>query len=375
MKPTRNRVYCNDCRRVKMLFPSKEKADNFIAFNAHEIMSEGYKAPERSYYCSSCGGWHVTKNPNNEYFQEQDLLKKRVPEIKSQIKELVRRFHTEYNKKEVLEWKRRMDRLKELYDELNETSVGLVPEKSKAENCINQYEQSIERALKKLVVKQTTINDVNAKQKAVIITSEMTAMFKQLKEACRALKIDKCIELANLLNAELVRIVPEEDDNAELKEKLDGLSDFLLPQRIDIITKIFLQTESLLDSCKLMTKDEVGRKILELRELLSIAESLGVAHKHLKGVTNYIVRIEKNLPDGCGGVILKETKEDQAAISEAKNKVIEAIDLVQSGKIRQAVQILDVAEALLIGYEDTTEGQQIVEAITILNKQIKQSKR
>ena len=86
MKPTRNRVYCNDCRRVKMLFPSKEKADNFIAFNAHEIMSEGYKAPERSYYCSSCGGWHVTKNPNNEYFQEQDLLKKRVPEIKSQIK-------------------------------------------------------------------------------------------------------------------------------------------------------------------------------------------------------------------------------------------------------------------------------------------------
>ena len=118
MKPTKNRVYCNDCRRVKMLFPSQEKADNFIAFNAHEIMSEGYRAPERSYYCSSCGGWHVTKNPNNEYFQEQDLLKKRVPEIKSQIKELVRRFHTEYNKKEVLEWKRRMDRLKELYDEI-----------------------------------------------------------------------------------------------------------------------------------------------------------------------------------------------------------------------------------------------------------------
>lgn len=243
MKPTRNRVYCSDCGRVKMLFPSQEKADNFIAFNAHEIMSEGYKAPERSYYCSSCGGWHVTKNPNNEYFQEQDLLKKRVPEIKSQIKELVRRFHTEYNKKEVLVWKRRMDRLKELYDELNETSVGLVPEKSKAENCINQYEQSIERALKKLVVKQAAVNEVNAKQKAVI-TSEMTAMFKQLKEACRALKIEKCIELANVLNTELVRTLPEENDNAELKEKLDALSDFLLPQRIDIIKKYFYKQKA-----------------------------------------------------------------------------------------------------------------------------------
>ena len=69
-----------------------------------------------------------------------------------------------------------------------------------------------------------------------------------------------------------------------------------------------------------MTRDEVGRKILELRELLSIAENLGVAHIHLKGVTNYIVKVEKNLPDGSGGVILKETKEDQAAIINETKK-------------------------------------------------------
>ncbi|MBP3679192.1 MAG: hypothetical protein J6I70_02610 [Bacteroidaceae bacterium] len=369
MKPTKNRVYCSDCGRIKMLFPSQEKADNFIAFNAHEIISEGYKAPERSYYCSSCGGWHVTKNPNNEYFQEQDLIKNRVPEIKRQIREIVRLFHTGYNKKEVHEWKKKMERLKELCDELDEKSVGLVPEKSMAAKCINQYEQSIERNLKKLIEKQQVVNEVNAGQKAVI-TSEMTAMFKQLKEACRTLKIEKCIELANILNTELVRAVPEENNHSEIKERLDALSDFLLPQRIDIIKKIFLQTESLLDSCKLMTRDEVSRKILELRELLSIAENSGVAHIHLKGVTNYIVKIEKNLPDGSGGVILKETKEDQAAISESRNKVIEAIDLIKKGEIEQAEQALDVAEALLIGYEDTKDGQQILDALTILNNQI-----
>lgn len=123
-----------------------------------------------------------------------------------------------------------------------------------------------------------------------------------------------------------------------------------------------------------MTRDEVGRKILELRELLSIAENLGVAHIHLKGVTNYIVKVEKNLPDGSGGVILKETKEDQAAISEARNKVIEAIDLIKKGEIEQAEQDLDVAEALIIGYEDTKDGQQILDALTILNNQIEQIK-
>lgn len=345
-----------------MLFPTQEKANKFIDFNAYEIISTGSKAPERSYFCSSCGGWHVTKNPNVEYFLEQDLIRHRIPELKIQIKELVRQFNTEYNKEEVFEWKKKMDCLKELYDELNAFEVGLVPEKTMASNCISQYENSVELTLKKVI----------AKQNAEIITPDMRAMFKRLKEACRALKIDRCIELANILKAELVRTVSDENVNSEVKEKLDALSDFLLPQRIDIIKNIFLQTESLLDSCKLMTRDEVGRKILELRELLSMAEKLGVTDKHLKGVTNYIVKIEKNLPEGSGGVILKETKADQTAICEARNRVIEAIDLIKTAKIEQAEQTLDVAEALIIGLEDTKEGVQIVEAISIVKKQIEQ---
>lgn len=362
MKPTKNRVYCSDCGRVKMLFPSQEKADNFIAFNAHDIISEGGKAPERSYFCSSCGGWHVTKNPNNEYFQEQDLLKNRIPEIKAQIKELIHQFHTGYNKKEVFEWKKRMERLKELYDELNETSVGLVPEKSKVENCINQYEQSIERAFRKAI----------ERQKAEVVTPEMTAMFKRLKESCLSLKADICIDLANLLKEELVRAQLSGNDNSVINEKLDALNDFLLPQRVEIIKKLFQQTENLLDSCKFMTKDEVNRSLLELRELLLIAEKTGVTNKHLKGVNNYIKIIERNLPDGSGGVILKETKADQTAIYEARNKVIEAIDLIKEGKIEQAELALDVAEALIIGFEDSKDGLQIVEAIGIVKKQMEQ---
>ncbi|MCQ2258344.1 MAG: hypothetical protein MJZ41_10200 [Bacteroidaceae bacterium] len=47
-----------------MLFESKGKADNFIKFNAGEILKENDKAPVRSYYCTLCIGWHVTSNPS-----------------------------------------------------------------------------------------------------------------------------------------------------------------------------------------------------------------------------------------------------------------------------------------------------------------------
>lgn len=60
MKPRRNQVFCIGCKHQKMLFESKSKADNFIKFNSEEIETQTGKAPTRSYYCSFCGGWHVT---------------------------------------------------------------------------------------------------------------------------------------------------------------------------------------------------------------------------------------------------------------------------------------------------------------------------
>lgn len=64
MKPTKNQVFCLGCQKYKMLFESKSKANNFIKFNAGEILEENKKAPVRSYYCTLCIGWHVTSNPS-----------------------------------------------------------------------------------------------------------------------------------------------------------------------------------------------------------------------------------------------------------------------------------------------------------------------
>lgn len=71
MKPKKNRIYCRELGRIKMLFLSEKKAMNFIRFNADEIIEETGKAPVRCYYCNSCAGWHVTSNPNQEYYMEK----------------------------------------------------------------------------------------------------------------------------------------------------------------------------------------------------------------------------------------------------------------------------------------------------------------
>ena len=76
MKPTKNRVFCKDSGRTKMLFDTEKKADIFIKFNSEEIMTESAYSPIRSYYCIFCNGWHVTsktKPKNNKSYSETVL--------------------------------------------------------------------------------------------------------------------------------------------------------------------------------------------------------------------------------------------------------------------------------------------------------------
>lgn len=59
VKPKHQR-YCYDCRRNKLLFSTKEKAERYILYNSAAIKEESGYAPVRAYYCVACGGWHVT---------------------------------------------------------------------------------------------------------------------------------------------------------------------------------------------------------------------------------------------------------------------------------------------------------------------------
>jgi hypothetical protein len=106
MKPTKNRVFCKDCERTKMLFETEKKAENFIKFNYEEIEATSGYRPQRSYYCLFCDGWHTTsmkeqiglskKEQLFEILQEKDkkplnnheeTKNKKLSEIEDQIKD------------------------------------------------------------------------------------------------------------------------------------------------------------------------------------------------------------------------------------------------------------------------------------------------
>lgn len=88
MKPTKNRVYCRDCGRQKILFETEKKANTFIKFNGEEIESESGYSPTRSYYCISCSGWHVTSS-------------KEAANIKSQTEIVLERYREEKEKRSI----------------------------------------------------------------------------------------------------------------------------------------------------------------------------------------------------------------------------------------------------------------------------------
>lgn len=73
MKPKKNRIYCPLANRAKMLFESKDEADRFIEFNSEDFT--GNKKPTRAYYCTCCGGWHITSKDNIHISEEKDIEK------------------------------------------------------------------------------------------------------------------------------------------------------------------------------------------------------------------------------------------------------------------------------------------------------------
>lgn len=93
MKPTKNKVHCKDSDRVKMLFETEKKAENFIRFNKDDIETESGYGPQRSYYCTFCGGWHVTSlkehrglSKKEKIFEQIKLKEKKEEDIENEKK-------------------------------------------------------------------------------------------------------------------------------------------------------------------------------------------------------------------------------------------------------------------------------------------------
>jgi len=82
MSKPKVRYFCLIINRPKMLFETKEKADRFIEFNEADIKNGSKKKFKhlRSYYCESCGGWHITS---------LDLTEQQIKNKDKRIKEII----------------------------------------------------------------------------------------------------------------------------------------------------------------------------------------------------------------------------------------------------------------------------------------------
>lgn len=78
VRPSKRTHFCPGSGKHKIIFPSKEAADRFIYYNKDAIMDETGFAPIRSYYCESCGGWHVTSREKVHVDKEEQKLQTNV---------------------------------------------------------------------------------------------------------------------------------------------------------------------------------------------------------------------------------------------------------------------------------------------------------
>ena len=196
MKPTRNHTYCLSCRRPKMLFETKEKADAFIRFNSGEILAETGKAPVRSYYCPLCCGYHVTSNPSREegesmdardeqMIRQVDAAVKRRAEGKELGKNLSEPIAASIEQVRLLMAELRLDKARELISQiLCDIKIAQVEKPSwmgkgkeftlKAEKCLSlmeEYKASLDNPAAQEEILSSTSKSKNTMLLQVMITN------------------------------------------------------------------------------------------------------------------------------------------------------------------------------------------------------------
>lgn len=169
MKPSKHRVYCQDCGRHKLNFESEKKANTFIKFNSEDIEEESGYAPKRVYYCISCGGWHLTSN-------EQAL------QSKSRSERMIERYEKDKEKR-ALEKERatklRLEKAPEITKRLH--NVRCLIKKAKEyleESNLSQCTVSLNGAATELKVAWTISGREKAMKKLRIAINELREKVK-----------------------------------------------------------------------------------------------------------------------------------------------------------------------------------------------------
>jgi len=168
MKPIKNRFFCKDCGKSKMLFETEKKANTFIKFNSDEILSETGFSPTRSYFCLFCNGWHVTS-------MEEKLNKT------SRTEKVLDLYNHELNKKNILREKKAEIRelkiaknLKQLDD--IEENINKIQQYQLTENidkCIELLNQTLKEFEFAKTKNSNRVRKIDIEEKLLLLKKEI----------------------------------------------------------------------------------------------------------------------------------------------------------------------------------------------------------
>ncbi|MBR5607605.1 MAG: hypothetical protein IKW44_04375 [Bacteroidaceae bacterium] len=337
MKPTKNKIYCNDIKRIKMLFPTKEKADNFIKFNAEEIAENNKNVPTRSYYCPSCGGWHVTHIADKERYARVDNIQDCVYRLSRFITAIKRKFV----KSEWRTWKAELENAQVWVAELeNLPQYNIMVNEAKKQ--IRHYSNEIKYAEKKEIREQNTLfMKVDAERKAIMdaigdrmdeldwegTVSEIHRLdiLMQSPEFGFSTQriVNSCVEMTSLLlNTELVELMK---DMSGVFKKLKGKTAY-------------------------MPADELKTYVSFLEEGLKKLETMQVPGAFIHPVRQRICKLRKTVKNRGTDCVDKETGLDKAVLTlkrhyeSVRKGLIEAITALQNQDNDLALEFLEAAD-------------------------------
>ena len=134
MKPTKNRVFCRDALRHKMVFETEKKANNFIKFNKEEVLQETGVTLERSYFCMFCSGWHITSLKNKILQSKNEKILEQLKAIGTTVAEQPKRSLAILKKEDIsFEIEQRLNKMT-----IEEAKEFLYKEKEDLELKINE---------------------------------------------------------------------------------------------------------------------------------------------------------------------------------------------------------------------------------------------
>ncbi len=183
MKPIKNRFFCRDCGRIKMLFQTEKQANTFIRYNADEINEESGVKPIRSYYCISCDGYHVTSknkiadlksftetvledykkgNENSSHHQAKNTKGELIEKSKNSIQKIENVYR---------ETKAIRNSLKKEFKAI-ESNIKWLMTLNKFEG-IDNYSDTLNLSISRMEVVKTILKELESKYKNILSQSEM----------------------------------------------------------------------------------------------------------------------------------------------------------------------------------------------------------